>query len=738
MGKWKRRAFIGTGILASGAVIFGVAIRPGNRAGKVSNLIAEDEDVVFNVWLKISPDNTVTAIIPHAEMGQGVHTSLAMMLAEELDADWSKVKFEEAPAHKEYANYALIKGFLTGGKNIPTWLHGTIDGTTLAIGKKMNMQITGGSTSVRLTGRTGLAVAGAATREMLVKAASKAWDVPEKEIKTEKSTLSHSSGKSAPYAEFAAAAAKLALPSNPKLKDIKDYKILGTSPARFDVPKKVDGTAHFGIDAILPGMKYAAVKSSPVFGAKVKSVDEDSISSMKGIIKVVKLDRTVAVIADGYWQAKQALDRLAITFESTENDRLSQSDIFDEYAAKLDQFENGGKKKKDYKSGNVVKAIEGAEKVIEAEYKVPYLAHAAMEPLNCTAWVKGSRCEIWTGSQNPLGFQSAVAKALDIKNEDVTVHNLLLGGGFGRRAENDVPVMSAKIAREVDFPVKMIWSREEDMRQDVYREATISRFKAAFDKDGHPIAYANQYLIKHHPPEASIIPYAIENTAVHYTDGNSHVPWGNWRSVDHTVHGFAIESFIDEMAVAAGKDGYEFRRSLLENRPKLLKVLDLAAEKGGWGKPLPENWGRGISLQESFGTIVAEVVEAEVSNGEIKVHKVTCAADPGFAIHPNGFKSQIESGVIYGLSAALHGEISIENGAVVQSNFHDYPVLRMSETPKIETYIINSGDGLGGGGEPGTPGIAPALANAIYNAIGVRVRELPFAKAELERKALIG
>ncbi len=739
MGKWKRRAFISAGILAGGAVIVGVAIRPGNRASKVKNIIGNDEDAVFNVWLKISPDNTVTAIIPHAEMGQGVHTSLAMMLAEELDADWSLVKFEEAPAHKQYANYTLIDGFIIGEKKIPSLLQGTLDGAFLALTKKMDFQITGGSASVRFTGVKGMQLAGAATKSMLKEAAAKEWNVNVDEIKTEKSILSHpGTNRSAKYAEFAHAAAKLSMPGKPKLKAITEYTLMGTSPSRFDLPVKVDGSAKYGIDAAPPGLKYATVKASPVFGAKLKTADTSVAEGMQGVQKIVVLENAVAVIADGYWQAKQALAKINIEFESTENDQINQKSIFDTYGSILDEVAEGKNRKKDYKSGDIETAYSNANKLIEAEYKVPYLAHATMEPMNCTIWFREGKCDVWTGSQNPLGFRGAVAETLKINDDQVFIHNQFLGGGFGRRAENDVSIQAAMIAKDVNYPVKLIWSREEDIRQDVYREATISRFKAALDINGMPTAYSNQYLIKHHPAEASQIPYEINNKSVYYADGKTHIPWGNWRSVDHTVHGFTTESFIDELAHASGKDGYEFRQSLLQNNPAYLKVLDLAAEKANWNSELPKNWGRGIALQKSFGTIVAEVAEVEIIDNEIKVHRVVCAADPGFAVHPDGFIAQIESGVIYGLTAALYGEINIENGAVVQSNFHDYQILRMSETPKIETYIINSGTAIGGGGEPGTPPIAPAVANAIFNAIGVRVRELPLKKADLKQKEVIG
>ena len=729
MGKWTRRAFITTGVLAGGALAVGVAIRPGNRASKVEPFMAAEEETILNIWLKIAPDNTITAIIPHAEMGQGVHTPLAMMLAEEMNADWSKIRFEEAPAHKEYANYALIKGFIAGGMDFPGFMIDTVNGLMLTAGKQMNIQITGGSASVRFTGREAMCVAGATARIMLEKAAAETWQVPREELVVKNSFISHpASERKAPFADFAEKAASFSAPDKPELKSIDDYTIVGTSPARFDIPAKVDGTASFGIDVVLPGMKYATIKAAPVFGSKVKSIDPASISDMPGVQKVVELEGAVAVIADGYWRAKQALDQLEFEYETTDHGNVSQQDIFNQFVQDLEN----GKKKKDLKKGNVKSALEGAAKVVEAEYRIPYLAHATMEPMNCTALVKDESCEIWVGCQNPLGFANDVAKILDFSISQVTVHNQLLGGGFGRRSETDVAKQAVLIAKEVDYPVKLIWSREEDIRHDYYREANVSRFKAGLDESGMPVAWDNQFVYKHHPKEAPYIPYGVKNQFVHYVESKTHVPWGNWRSVDHSMHGFFTESFIDELAHAAGKDPYEYRRNLLAEAPRFLKVLDLAADKAEWGKSLPANWGRGIAIHQSFGTIVAEVAEVEVkTDGTLRTHRVVCAADPGFAVHPDGFKAQMESGVIYGLTAALYGEITIKNGAVSQSNFHDYNMLRINEAPVVETYIINSGNDLGGAGEPSTPVIAPALANAIFDATGKRLRELPIKNHNL-------
>ncbi len=732
MGKWTRRAFISAGVLTSGVVIFGVAVRPGNRAYKVRDLIAKDDESVFNVWVKIAPDNTVTAILPHAEMGQGVHTTLAMMLAEELDADWDRLEVVEAPADKEYANYALGKGFVLGDADVPAFLIDTIDGVFLTIMQAMDMQITGGSSSVPMTGQQGMRVAGAATRAVLLEAAAKSWNVPVAELSASKSHVRHEkSARTAPYSEFAQQAAALSLPPKPRLKTPDEFTLLGTDVQRIDVPAKVDGSAMFGLDATPPGMKYATVKASPVFGTNVESVNEASIQAMPGIRKVINLGDAVAVVADGYWQAKQALDRLEVKFEENGNETVEQSEIYHQFATDMDAATVNNDEIADLEIGDARNALAGADTVIEAEYRVPYLAHAAMEPMNCTAWVHDDICEIWTGTQNPLGFAAEVANALEMDLENVHLNNAYLGGGFGRRAFPDYTIQAAKIAAEVAYPIKLIWSREEDMRHDHYRQASISRFTAGLDGDGKVTAWINQYVDKYDPVEAPYPPYDIDNQYIHYAESGTHVPWGFWRSVDHSLHAFFTESFIDEVAIAAGEDPYQYRHNMLAGQPRIQKVLDLAAEKSNWDQPLPENWGRGIAVHKSFGTIVAQVVEVEVVAGQVLPRRVTCAVDAGFAMHPDGMKAQMESGIIYGLTAALYSDISIRHGAVAQSNFHDYEMLRMNESPEIETYIINSGEKIGGAGEPGTPAIAPALVNAIYNATGKRIRELPVKMHDL-------
>src|SRR5262245_10642988 len=557
MGKWTRRSLITAGVVAGGALVVGVAIRPGNRNANVRSLVANDDDVMINTWVKIAPDNRVTVIVPHAEMGQGVHTSLPMMLADELDADWALVEMLEAPAHEEYANYALGRGYILGNLEVPKILTGTVDGAFLKLTQFMNLQITGGSLSVRTTGVHGMRVAGAAAREMLLDAAAREWNVPVAELTARASQISHAaSARSAPYAHFAAAAADVPLPSKPRLKQPGEYTIMGRAVPRNDVPAKVDGSARFGIDANVTGMKYATVLGSPVFGGRVKSLDSKAAEKMAGVRRVVDLGTAVAVVADGYWQAKQALAHVQVEWDTGTAGAVTQDSIYTQFARDLDAKDG----EDDFSVGDARAAVERSARVVEAEYRVPYLAHACMEPLNATAWIHDGTCEVWTGTQNPLGLRAEVASALDFDEDKVVIYNHYLGGGFGRRAQGDYAVQAAKLAQAMGEPVKLIWSREEDIRQDHYRPAVVSRFKAALDAKGRPVAWTNRYVDKHEPVEAPHIPYAIANQEIRWVESPTHVPFGPWRSVDHSQHGFFTESFIDELAHAASRDPYEYRR----------------------------------------------------------------------------------------------------------------------------------------------------------------------------------
>lgn len=727
MGKWTRRGFITAGVIAGGALMVGVAIRPGDMTGKLSKYVTNDGENLLTAWVKISPDNIVTAIIPHGEMGQGVHTALAAMLAEEMDADWDKLDVMEAPAEPDYVNFPLIREYLTVGKDIPGMVFDTLNGAFMTVGKAMDMQMTGGSTSVRFTGVGAMQTAGAAARELLLKAAAKQWDVPIDSLRAEKSYIHHdATNKSAPFAEFAQTAAEMKPTLQPKLKSRKDYKLMGTSLPRVDLPQKVDGSAMFSIDADVPGMKYATVKAAPVHGETVAKMDAKAAKSMPGVLGVYNMGAYVAVVADGYWQAKQAMDAVDVTFTSSTASSMGDAEIFAQY----DESIKSAKKKKIHSQGDVPIAMSDAASIREAEYRVPYLAHACMEPMNATAWVRDGKCDLWTGTQNPLGTRNATAKHLGIDMENVTVHTHFMGGGFGRRSEMDFNYHAIDISQKVGAPVKVIWSREETTQHDHYRPSVLGKFMAGVDADGMPTAWNSQFVHKLDPPEASLLFYDIPNQSIKYVESPTHVPLGPWRSVDHTQHGFFTESFIDELAHNAGADPYEYRRKLLKNKPRHLAVLDAAAKNAGWGKDLPAGQAQGIAITESFMTIVAEVVTVDMNGPEPRIVHVACAADAGMAVNPDGFKAQMESGIIYGLTAALYGQISIADGAVEQSNFHDYQMVRMDNAPKIDVEILTSDAPLGGAGEPGTPPISPAVTNAIFAATGQRIRTLPVMNHE--------
>ncbi|MCX2980519.1 xanthine dehydrogenase family protein molybdopterin-binding subunit [Halieaceae bacterium IMCC14734] len=729
MGKWTRRGFITAGVVGSGAMVIGVALRPGHTTPEAAKLMAGDTEAMISTWVKIDSDNHITAVIPHSEMGQGAQTALAQMLADEMDASWEQVSFVEAPAEDVYANWAAAKGFILGDTAVPKLLVGTVDGLFMQASKAMHLQITGGSASIRTTGVYGMRVAGAAARQMLMEAAAADWAVDIADITTIDGMLIHeASGKREPYATFAAAAGKEKPPLSPQLKTPDQFKIMGKNKPRHDIPSKVDGSAMFGIDASVDGMHYASVKAAPVFGAQVASVDATAARSMPGFVDVVNLDDAIAVVATGYWQAKQALAAVQIEWTATGNEDVDSENVFKAFQADMETADAAGETNSDMQVGDTASEFDGADSIISRQYKVPYLAHTCMEPMNALARFENGQCEIWTGTQNPLGCRYDVAQALELDVENVSIVQHTMGGGFGRRSKSDAAIQAARIARAVGLPVKLIWSREEDVQHDHYRPAVASNFRATLNSAGQPQAWENLYVDKHEPAEAPHIPYAIPHQKIHYVDSPTHVPFGAWRSVDHSQHGFFVESFIDELAHEARQDPYQYRRNLLADHPRHRKVLDMAAEKANWDTPLGENRGRGISLQESFGSLVAEVVEVTVIDGNVSVDRVVVAVDAGFAVSPDGLTAQMESGVVYGLTAALYGEVSIDEGRVKQTNFNDYPMLRMSESPVIETHIINSHETWGGAGEPGTPGIAPALTNAIFAASGNRIRELPVSK----------
>ena len=733
--KPSRRQLLVAGGLVGGGLLLGVAVSGPSRRNLADKAAAEGGERFVTTWLKISPDNIVTVYVPHSDMGQGPITALAMMAAEELEADWSLVRAEQAPAEKVFANEALGNRFVAGDA-VPPMLKGLNAATWTKVAQFMNLQITGGSMAVRYTGHHGMRVTGAVAKDMLVKAAAARWGVSPADCTAAMSMVKGPAGQSATYGELAAEAADYSPSAAPKLKAKKDYTIVGTARPRFDIPAKVDGSAIYGVDARPEGLLYAAVHLGPVFGSSVASYDATEILARRGVKKVVDFPGGVAVIADNYWRAKEAALALDVTFDTKGGEAISSETIFAGHDAALD----AGGSEEDRELGDAPRAFEGATRVVEAAYRVPYLAHACMEPMNCTVWIRDGKADVWLGVQDPLGARARIAEVAGLDFENVTLHPLLLGGGFGRRIPIragffDFPSeidFAAMIAREVDAPVKLIYTREDDIQHDAYRIASSARLRAALDDAGMPTAWENRYVHKDEPGEAPHIPYAVANQSIRFVEIDNPVPRGPWRSVAHTQHTFFNESFVDELAHQAGQDPFEYRRALLKDQPRHLAVLELAAEKAGWGRPLPAGRSRGLAIQESFGSIVAEVAEISiVEPGAVKVHRVVAAVDCGEVIHPDTATQQVESAIIYGLTAALFGEISIEGGAVAQTNFTDYEMLKLADTPQIDVHFIESGAPVGGLGEPGTPPISAAVANAVFSLTGQRIRQLPLKNHKL-------
>jgi len=733
-----RRQFLVSAGIAGGGLVVGLSFLPQSRRSEAAKYVTNDSESLLTSWLKIDRDNHITVYVPHAEMGQGVTTALPMMLAEELEADWQLVRAETAPATTDFANAPLVGGFVKSmtGMQIPVVLSGVFNYSTMKLAELANLQMTGGSMSVRMTGHYGMRLQGAAAKEMLLLAAANRWGVPVQELTAANSLIRHeNSSRKASYGELATEAALLDPPDEPRLKQKSDYTIVGRSQARFDIPAKVDGTEIYGIDVDLPDMKFAAVKTAPVFGAKVQSFEPAAVENMPGVVKALQIPGAVAVIADSFWQANKAVEKLPVTFTKPAQVDLSSAQIYSRQADELDRIDELGET--DVELGDVAKTPSAA-RLYKAEYQVPYLAHAAMETVNCTVWIKADgSVEYWAGLQAPLMASARIAELLDIDQERVTCHHVAMGGAFGRRAGGmNFIEQAVHIAAQVPNPVKLIWTRAEDMQQDYYRPAVTSRFEAKLDDNNAPLSWVNSYIGKNVPPDAAHIPYEIPNQWIRYVDSENPIPVGTWRSVDHSQHGFFVESFIDELAIAAGKDPYLFRRQLLSQSPRLQQVLSEAAERADWTRPLPEGWGRGIALQYSFESVVAQVVEVSFDSRSKPIpERVVCVIDCGQAINPDNVRAQMEGGIIYGLTAALFGDIVIDKGRVVQRDFNDYEMLRMQMSPQIETHIIESDYPLGGVGEPGTPPVTAALTNAIYDVTGTRVRSLPIKHYDFAWKA---
>lgn len=722
MNKWTRRAFIGAGTVAGGGFLLGVAgltFAPSRHSLVAADAAAKGQ---LTTWITITPDNLIKILIPHCEMGQGTPTALAMMAAEELEADWSLVRVQEAPAEDAYANGYIIRAM--GGGYVPAMLGRGVDYGAFKAMEWFGMMVTGGSTAVRGTGEWGMRVAGAAAKEMLVAAAAESWGVSASECAARGSRITHAaSNRSATYGELARAAATQSVPTSPTLKNPDTFTIRRTSAKRLDIPSKVDGSAVYAIDFTTPGMLYAALAIAPVQGGKLVSVDAAPAEAMPGVKKVVKLDEAVAVVADSFWRARRALAALTPEFSDAGHGAVTTASIFAAYDQAL---------------GPAPALPKNAAKTITADYRAPFLAHATMEPMVCTARVEGAGsetlAEVWAGVQDPLNARSVAAKALGIDTDNVKLTNFMLGGGFGRRLPFtfDYVDLGVRVARAMSpAPVKTIWTRENDLQHDYYRGAAMSRHAGALDANGVPLAAHSNYT-GGGSGEAVFMPYAIDEKEAEEKKAAHPIRDGQWRSVLNSQHGFFKESFIDEMAHAAGKDPFEFRRGLLGEQPRFKAALEKAAALSGWGTPLPAGEGRGIAVCDSFGTICAEVVHVAVSpEGQLKVLNVYAAVDCGDVVHLDGATAQVEGGIIFALSAALLSEITIDQGRIVQTNFRDYPMIHIADAPKITTAFIRSDAPLGGLGEPPVPPLAPALCNAIHAATGIRVRELPIKNTPL-------
>lgn len=709
-----RRTFLTAGAAVGGGLVLSFSLPFGRSEAAKSSAFAP------NAFIRIGSDGQIVLTMPYVEMGQGTYTSIPMLIAEELEVGLDQVRLEHAPPNEKLYRNPLL-----------------------------GVQATGNSNAMRGAWKP-MRQAGATARIILVEAAAKRWGVDARTCRAQNREVIHvPTGRKLKYGELAADAAKMPAPGNVALKSPNEFKLIGTPAKRLDIAGKVNGTAIYGIDVRPPGVKFATLAQSPVSGGRVKSVDDTAAKAVKGVRQIVRLDDAVAVVADHMGAAKKGLEALKVEWDDGQNATVSTADI----AKELEQATLG--------TGAVAQAIGDADKAmatavtkLEAIYQVPFLAHATMEPMNCTVHVRKDECDIWLGTQAIARVQALAAKAAGLPVEKVIVHNHLIGGGFGRRLEADGAVRAVEIAKQVEGPVKVVWTREEDVQHDAYRPYWFDRISAGLDEQGKPVAWKNHYagssvIARWLPPgfkdgldgdstEGAInLVYDFPNFHVEYSRVEPKgVTTGFWRSVGPSHNVFVTESFIDEMAVAAKQDPVAFRRARLENNPRAKAVLDLAAEKAGWGQPLPKGRGRGVSLQFVFGSYLAQVAEVEVAkDGSVRVRRVVCAMDCGTVVNPDTVQAQLQSGIIFGTTAALYGEITLKNGRVEQTNFDTYQMIRMNEAPAIEVHVVKSAEPPGGMGETGTSGVVPAIANAIFAATGKRVRKMPVDANALKQPA---
>jgi isoquinoline 1-oxidoreductase subunit beta len=708
-----RRAFLRASLLSSAGLVIAFYVP---RSSRVAAATPRKAPPPPNAFVRIGRDDSVTVLLAHSEMGQGIWTTLAMLIAEELECDWSKIRVEHAPAAPVYAHTAF------------------------------GMQMTGGSTTT-WSEFDRYRTVGAMARDMLVRAAAQRWKVDARRLRAANGRV-HRGAESLSYGQLAEAAQRLSPPTSVKLKESKDWRLIGKPTRRLDSPEKITGRAQFGLDVHFPGLSTAVLSRGPVFGAKVRSFDASKAKAVPGVEHVVQVPSGVAVVARDFWSAKKGRDALQVEWELGPGERLDSAQLLESYRTLARRPGTVVVRR-----GDADKVLSHASQRVAGEYDVPYLAHAAMEPLNCTARIDGDRCEIWTGTQFQTNDQAVAARIAGVPVANVTIHTTFLGGGFGRRANprSDFVAEAVHVARATRHPVKVVWTREDDTRGGYYRPAFLHRIEAGLNGQGQPVAWKHtivgQSILGGTPFEKMLVKGGIDPTSVEgvsdspYLEGvgtchvslhspRNEVPVLWWRSVGHTHAAFAVESMIDELAHAAGRDPLAFRVAMLEHQPRHRRALQLAAEKAGWGKPPPSGHALGLAVHESFGSIVAEVAEVSVERGSrIRVHRVTCAIDCGQAVNPLGIEAQVQGAVAFGLGPVLHSGLSLQAGRVQQSNFHDYEVLRMNEMPEVAVHLVPSRARMGGVGEPATAPISAAVANAVHALTGKRLRSLPLRLA---------
>lgn len=706
----QRRDFIVGGSVVLGASLFSLETACSQQASSPNT---------FSAWLRIGSDDAITVIIPHVDVGQGSHTALAQMLVDELDGDWSKVTTRQAPAEAEYANTAAVKA--TVATAVPGFLRGAANGLSGFAARRLSLQLTGGSSAISATGQYGMRTLGASVRLALRSVAASRMQVPASQLTTANGIVTHAAtGRTLRYGELAGDASKLSLSGSPRLKARSEFKVIGQSPQRADIVAKVDGSAQYGIDFSLPNMRVATIMAPPVRGGTLTSVDKSPAMAITGVEQVLTIDHCVIVVAANYWQALKGLRALAPVFADGGHGQVSSASIYQDHNVLL----TNARVKPQARRG----ADTASTRVLDVRYQVPYLHQATMEPLCLTGHHENGKIQVWGGTQDPLTTKSMIARASGLAAKNVTFHPMIMGGGFGRRFPGSLQIIGqiAKLAMQVPYPVKLIWSREEDFAQGAYRPQTSARLQGEVGADGMISSWSNQYAQPSEAqPEAAIF-YAVSSVSTEHIAHTSIQPASAWRSVNHSQQGFFTESFMDEMAQLANIDPLEFRRKHLVGKPRHLAVLNDVAGRANWGAALQDGQGRGIAIVESFGTIVAHVIEASIdASGTPKVLRVWSTVDCGTTINPRNANAQIMGSIVMGLSAALGEAITLDKGAIVEKNYGDYRILKLAETPMIDIKFIESDGEIGGLGEPGLPPVAPALAGALFAASGKRYRQLP-------------